>query len=253
MIASALRTLQVLRLFANPPHRHSLAEVVAILEMERNQAYRSLKTLEAGGFLVATADAKFELGPASSELSIGAARFAGESLSEAAAPTLDRLRRETSETVHLFMRVGDRAVCVDTRESPQSVRLVSVLGRSFSLHAGAVPKAILAALPEAEREKVLSELGTLHRYTERTVLDAERLRHELNLIAERGYSISDEDFDASARGVGAAIVTNDDSVVGGISVGGPSFRVNDDDLQRFAQLVHVAADEISRRLVLTGH
>lgn len=253
VIASALRTLQVLRAFSAPPHRFGLAEVVEQLGVERNQAYRSLKTLEAAGFLLATTDARFELGPAASDLATGATLFATGSLLEIASPFLDGLSAETGETVHLFMRVGDRAVCVDRRESPQSVRLVSVLGRSLPLHAGAVPKAILAALPEAERNDVLTRLDELPHYTERTVLDRARLELELVEIAARRYSVSDEDFDASARGVGAAIMDADGNVVGGISVGGPSFRVNDVLLARFAQLVRVAAEQISRRLTLAGH
>lgn len=252
VIASALRTLQVLRAFAEPPHRLGLADLVATLGMERNQAYRSLKTLEAGEFLEAVGNSQFQLGPAATELGFAASRSEGFSLVEAASPFLDELSRETRETVHLFMRAGERAVCVDRRESTQSVRLVSVLGRSVPLHAGAVPKAILAFLPAAEREQVLARLTELPHYTERTELQPARLRRQLDEIIEVGYSISDEDFDPSARGVGAPIFAEEGEVVGGISLGGPSFRVNDDLLAHFAQLVRSAAEKISRRLALSG-
>lgn len=252
VISSALRTLQVLRAFAEPPYTLGLAEVMARLGLEKNQAYRSLKTLAAAGFLVATEDARFTLGPAAAELQRATARAAGASLMEAAAPLMDRLSEETGETVHLFMRVGDRALCVDKRDSTQSVRLVAVLGRSFPLHAGASPKAILAHLSDAEREAVLDALAALPRYTDKTVLDRERLEAQLRQIREQGYSVSDEDFDSAARGVGAAVFGEDGEVVGGISVGGPSYRVGDEELARFAQLVRAAAAEISRRLALAG-
>jgi DNA-binding IclR family transcriptional regulator len=252
VIASALRTLEVLNAFAEPPHRFGLADMVAKLGMERNQAYRSLKTLEAAGFITQGENARFELGPAASEIATAAARFHSASLLDVAAPLLDRISEETRETVHLFMRAGDQAVCVDRRESPQSVRLVSVLGRSLPLHAGAVPKAILSSLPAAERAEVLGRLAELPRYTGRTVLDAGQLERELAEIAERGYSVSDEDFDASARGVGAPVFAADGTVAGGISVGGPSFRVDESRLAHFAQLVRAAAEEITRRLALAG-
>lgn len=252
VIASAYRTLMVLRAFSEPPHQLGLAEVVTKLGIERNQAYRSLKTLEAAGFLGMGDNARFQLGPAASEVATAATRFESGSLVEVAAPLLDRLSGDTRETVHLFMRMGDQAVCVDRRESPQSVRLASVLGRSLPLHAGAVPKAILAFLPAAEREQVLERLAELPHYTDRTLRDPARLKRELAEIAERGFSVSDEDFDASARGVGAPIFSADGRVVGGISVGGPSFRVDDGLLAHFAQLVRAAAEEITRRLALTG-
>lgn len=252
VLTSALRTLQVLSAFAVPPHRFGLADVVQEQGLERNQAYRSLKTLEAAGYLVQTDDARFEPGPAAAALATAAVRFQSASLIDLARPELDRVSAETGETVHLFVRSGDRAVCVDRRESTQNVRLVSVLGRSFPLHAGAVPKAILAWLPDGERDALLARLAELPGYTPRTSRDADALGAELAAIRERGFSTSDEDFDAAARGVGAPIFGSDGTVVAGISVGGPSFRVDDDDLARFAQLVRASASEITRRAALAG-
>jgi len=248
VIASALRTLEVLRAFSRPPHRFGLADVIQQFGLERNQAYRSLKTLEASGFLVATDDARYELGAAAARLSSAAMRFHSASVIDVAGPVLDRISADTRETVHLFVRRGDRAVCVDRRESPQSVRLMSILGRSLPLHAGAVPKAMLAWLPDAERAAVLNALAELPAFTERTFRDHAALAAELEAIRARGYAVSDEDFDASARGVGAAIFGADGDVVAGISVGGPSFRIDDATLERFATLARAAAHDISREL-----
>ncbi len=248
VIASALRTLEVLRAFARPPHRLGLADVTAVLGLERNQAYRSLKTLEAGGFLVATGDARFELGPAAAALCTAAMRFHATSVIDVAGPVLDRLSAETRETVHLFVRRGDRAVCVDRRESPQSVRLVSVLGRSIPLHAGAVPKAMLAWLPQAEQRALLDRLDELPVFTDRTYRDRAALEAELAAIRARGHSISDEDFDPSARGVGAAIFDAAGDPVAGVSVGGPSFRIDDATLERFGALARAAAHDLTHAL-----
>jgi len=43
--------LEVLKAFVEPPHRFGLAELVERMGLERNQLYRSLKTLEASGLL----------------------------------------------------------------------------------------------------------------------------------------------------------------------------------------------------------
>src|SRR6056297_833004 len=244
VIGSALRTLEVLQTFARPPHRFGLAEIVESMGLERNQAYRSLKTLEAAGMLV--------LGGAVVSLAATAARGRSVSLIDIARPFLDDLARATNETVHLFVRDGDHASCVDRRESPQGVRLASALGQSVPLHAGAVPKAMLAFVPPPEREDVLTRLASLPRYTDRTELDPRRLERELALVRSRGYSTSDEDYDLSAGGVGAPVFAGDGVVVAGISVGGPSFRIDDDVLASFAKLVRAAAEGVTRQLALTG-
>lgn len=252
VIGSALRTLDVLKAFAEPPHRFGLAELVGAMGLERSQLYRSLKTLEAAGLIEQGPDARFELGSMLAGLGAAAARGRSASLIDVARPLLDALATETGETVHLFVRDGDHAVCIDRRESTQGVRLASIVGRTVPLHAGAVPKAILAHLAGDERRAVLERLASLPRFTDRTEHDPERLERQLARIRSTGYAVSDEDFDPSARGVGAPIFDADGRVAAGVSVGGPSFRVDDDVLARFAQLVRAAADEISRQLALTG-
>lgn len=252
LIASALRTLEVLQAFSVPPHQLGLADVIERLGLERNQAYRSLKTLEAAAFIVQTSDARFELGPSAANLAVAGTRVASSSIFDVVTPYLDQLAAETEETVHFFIRRGSQAICIDRRESPQSVRLMSILGRSLPLHAGAVPKAMLAFLPKREQDAILDNLEALPTFTEYTFTDRTALKAELARIRERGYAISDEDFDPSARGVGAHIHDGDGRIVGGISVGGPSFRINHATLAHFGDLVRRATTEISQHLALSG-
>ena len=252
VITSAYRTLQVLLSFAVPPHRFSLADVVAHMGLEKNQAYRSLKTLEAAGFVHVLDDERFALTSLLHKLGSAGAVSEQPALAALAGSYLDTLVQKSRESVNLFVRAGDVAVCIDRRDSPEQVRLASVLGLSVPLHAGAIPKAILAHLPAAEQQAVLGNLATLPRYTAKTVLDAATLQQELERIKQQGYSISDEDYDASARGVGAAIFDASGQAIGGISVGGPSFRVDDATLQHFAQLITQVARDLSAQLGYTA-
>lgn len=252
VINSAYRTLQVLLAFSAPPHRFSLAELVGSMGIEKGQLYRSLKTLEKAGFLSSESDNRFALTPTVTALSAAAASARQRSLVEVARPFMDQLARETGESVNLFVLAGDRAVCVDSRESIHQVRLASPVGISAPLHAGAVPKAMLANLPESAWDTVLENLDSYPRYTAATEFDAASLRAELVATRERGYSISDEDYDASARGVGAAVFDASLNVVAGMSVGGPSFRVDDATLRRFGELISQVARAMSKVLGYPG-
>lgn len=249
---SSYRTLQVLLAFAAPPHRFTLTEVTQRMGLEKNQVYRSLKTLEEAGFLRVDTDGRFCLTPVLGVLAAASAESQPTSLVDVAAPFMDRLAAETQESVNLFVLVGELAVCVDRRDSPQRVRVASVLGQSVPLHAGAVPKAILANLPEAEQERILGRLAGYPRYTEHTIVEPARLRQELARIRERGYSVSDGDYDVAARGVGAPVFDHSGQVIGGISVGGPAFRVDDATLRHFGELIVQVARAISRQLGYTG-
>jgi IclR family acetate operon transcriptional repressor len=249
---SAYRTLQVLLSFSAPPHRFSLAEITARMGLDKNQVYRSLKTLEEAGFLRVESDGRFGLTALLSVLGTAAAGSQQVSLVDVAAPHLDRLAAETQESLNLFVLAGESAVCVDRRDSPRPVRLNSVLGLSVPLHAGACPQAILAYLPRAEQEHILERLASFPRYTDKTITDPKALRLEISRIRERGYSISDEDVDASARGVGAPLFDHSGSVIGAISLGAPSFRVDDATLSRFGELIVHAARAVSRQLGYAG-
>ncbi len=248
VITSAHRTLEILRAFSTPPHRFSLAELIAALELDKGQTYRSLKTLEEAGFLRVNEDGRFSLTPFLNVLSVAASSGQSASLAEVAVPYIDRLSVETGESVHLFTLVGDHAVCVGLRESKHPIRLSAALGASAPLHAGASPKAMLAHLPETERERISSKVHSYPAYTAQTLVDAETLRGELRRIRARGYAVSDEDVDAGARGVGAPIFDLTGKVVGAISVGGPSYRVDDALLRTFGTLIVQGAQAISRQL-----
>lgn len=252
VITSAYRTLEVLKAFAQAPYKFSLSDLTKRLGIEKNQLYRSLKTLEQAAFLRMEADGRFALTTTIQDLSVAITQPKEKSLVELAQPYLDELVSKTNETVNLFVRSGDLAVCVDRRDSPQPVKLTSALGLSVALHAGAVPKAMLAQLDEKTQELTLKNLANLPSYTPKTVLTIKKLRQELAVIKTRGYSISDEDYDASARGVGAAIFDASNEVIAGISVGGPSFRVNDETLEEFGQLIVQVASEISKHMGYLG-
>jgi len=249
VIVSAFRTLKILEAFATPPHSFSLADIVALTGIDKGQAFRSLKTLEEAGFL-SSDQATYSLTAKIVGLSRAVLQLQTPSLTEASRTYMDQLHADTEETLHLFIRSGDYAVCIDTRESRHTVRVGSILGSSIALNAGAVPKAILANLPEAEREEYLAKMPGATRYTDRTLMDPGKLRAELEVIRKQGFSLSDEDFDADARGVGAAIFDAAGSVIGGISVGGPSSRIDDELLADYSQQISSVASLISFRL---GH
>jgi IclR family acetate operon transcriptional repressor len=223
-----------------------MAELASALDLDRNQVFRSLRTLEQAGFLNHAADGRYSVSSAVFTLAAGAS--SEPSIVQAASSELDWLALSTGETVHLFARQGDLAVCIDRRESAQSVRLVAILGRAVPLHAGAVPKAMLAFLPSEQRDRILDQLPELPRYSEYTQVDPISLLAELAQIRRQGFAVSDRDFDPAARGVGAPVFGADGEVIGGISVGGPATRLQLEFLGALGAQVAQVAHSVSLRL-----
>lgn len=250
VIQAVVKALDVLFAFREPPHEHTLSDLTRLTGLSKNQCFRCVKTLEAYGLIRPNGQGRYVLTPMLLALAVLAPEE--RSLIRVAQPFLDRLARETGESVHLIALVDGMAVVIDRRDGPSGLRLATPLGTRSPLHAGAVPKAMLAFLPEEEQNRVLDMLPFLPRFTERTVVDPQELRKELAEIRQRGYAISDEDIEPGARGVGAPIFDARGRVIAGVSAGGPVVRVSLERLAHFGELVKLTARDISRQLGYIG-
>ncbi|GGR10570.1 IclR family transcriptional regulator [Deinococcus ruber] len=250
LIQSAATTLEVLLTFGKAPYRFTPSEVAQHLQIERNQAFRCLRTLQHVGFVRQDEDERFVLTSLVEQLA--SASQGQPSLAKAAKVVMDELSQSTDETVNLFALEGLEALCVDFREGLRQVRLVTSPAERRSLHAGACPKAMLAYLPPAQQNEVLQSLPELPAYTPYTLLDAQKLQSDLESIRLRGYAISDLDVDEEARGVGAAIFGAQGQVVGAVSVGGPASRMTPARIEALGQQIVEAARLISRQLGFNG-
>ncbi|MBV0903035.1 IclR family transcriptional regulator [Haloarcula salina] len=95
----------------------------------------------------------------------------------------------------------------------------------YYLHNTAAGKAILSELDPKRVERIIDKWG-LPRESEATITARERLFDELAETADRGYGVVDEEFAPGLVAVGAAIHSADGTVLGGLSVGGPKYRVD---------------------------
>ena len=247
-IQSAVKVLDTLFAFdTTEPLRWD--ELGAKPAQSRNQVFRCIRTLQEYG-LITERDGGYVLTPMLLKL-LPSLRL--DPLATVAEPFLREFQAQTDETVNLVARWNQKeTITLSTFPSRHSIRLVSQIGQVSFLHAGAVPKAMLAFASREEQEQILGELSAYPRYTEWTVLDADQLRQELEATRKRGYSISDQDFEVGGRGVGAPIFDRRGNTIGGISVGGPTVRVSDDILQVWGPRTRQVADQISRELGWTG-
>jgi IclR family acetate operon transcriptional repressor len=241
-IQSVKKAVAVLSCFLEPPHVFGVSEVARATGVNKNQAFRLLATLEEAGLVVRTGpQPAYRLGWRMVTLGQVAARGIG--LREVARPVAARLAAMTAETVHLVAFDGTEAVCVDRWESPQMIRLSAEVGQVFPLHAGASPKAILAALPADQARRAVERFGFVH-YTDKTICSWPELEAEIAGIRRVGYSLSRGDVDDGAESVGAAIFDGEGRVVGAISVAGPFYRFTA-RIEEFAHMVRNAAAEIT--------
>lgn len=118
---------------------------------------------------------------------------------------------------YLYKATGERAVETRSRVGIQQPMYSTSLGKS-----------ILAFMPSQRAEEIIQSIEYTA-WTPQTITSPGELYDELEAIVERGYGIDDEENIEGLRCV-AAPVTNGDTVLGAISITGPSSRFTHDRL-----------------------
>lgn len=223
----------------------SLAEIAVGARAPKSSVHRVLGGLARRGYVTARDHGHYGPGPQIFVLAGMANALRDYALIAGAA--LDDLRHQTSDTIHLALFVGDGAVYVEKLDGTRPYRSVSKVGLPLQLHSTAMGKAILAALPDSDREELMERLPLTAR-TPRTVTTLADLRKEVAAVQVRRFAIDDEENEELIRCVGAAFRDHNNSVLGAISVSAPSFLMSLEQAVRLGPHVLRAADTLSAAL-----
>ena len=233
------RALELLEAVVAAPEPLGLMEIVESTGVDKSTASRTLAFLVERGSLTRDASNKrFGLGPRT--FALAASIGARNDIRVVAGPHLEDLRERTGESVSLHIRVGNRRVCVDGRESTQPVRRVIPLGESLPIHLGPSGKVILAHLPGDETDRLL-EAAAL------SPGEQQHIRTDLASARRHGYLHTESDRTVGIRAVSAPIF-DAFGVAASLTVAGPSERWKAADGELAAELTVAAAQTVSTNL-----
>ena len=167
-------------------------------------------------------------------------------LVELARPTMERLRAETGETVHLsVLEPSGEIVYVAKVVSPKSIGVQTRLGQLSPSWCTATGRSILAHhLPIAER--VLA--GKLERRTPQTSTDPHAIRRILDQVRRDGYAIARGENHPDMGGVAAPIWDHSNQVVASVGVAIPIYGMSADVVRGAVARVQLAAKAISHEV-----
>jgi DNA-binding IclR family transcriptional regulator len=228
----------------DPQHMHlRLTDISQRLGLHKSTTHRLLSLLKKKRLITAdVASQLYSLGPGVVELAWIILRQ--QDLRTICYPYLEHLRQATNETVSLYIRMGDRRVCVEELESGQEIKYSQTVGLAAPLHVGAPGKVLLAFLPHGELETLLATLQ-LTAVTPNTLTDRAQLLEELATVRQRGYAVSVGERSPWASAAAAPIQDWSGKPLAAISVLGPSHRLTHELLPALGQQVQQVALEIS--------
>ncbi|HEX5850657.1 MAG TPA: IclR family transcriptional regulator [Rubrobacter sp.] len=226
-----------------------VTEVSRELDIHKSTAYRLLTTLRDRGLVEQdAATEKYRLG--FGVVLLARAVSADLDVLRCAKPLCERLSERTGETVTVAVLEGDDAVVIHQSLSRTSALSVDWTGHHTPLHATAAGKIFLSHMPEDQRMRILE--GPLERFTSNTTVDPETLREQVAQILDDGYSHTVEELETGLSAIGVPIRSSEGTVVGAVSVSGPSFRMEAADLLSTVEMARRTTAEISRCLGYQG-
>jgi DNA-binding IclR family transcriptional regulator len=213
-------------------------------------AHRLLHTLAKRGYVTQSSEnGPYLLGYKVVEVASGLEQRLGR-LRVVARPHLERVQRETGETVNLVVLDADRVVYVDQVEGSRSVRMFTRVGTTVPAHTTGSGKAIMAFGPRDAPAALYGGREPLEQLTPRTLVTLADLEADLRRIRRRGYAIDNEEHEAGVGCVATPVFDHSGQPCAAISVSGPSARIVEGDTAGIAALLMDHAAQVSAAL---GH
>jgi len=231
-----------------------VSELARKLGFTQATTHRLLQQLSDGGLVQQLAhDKRYALGMGLATLAARAAEHVGDDghgqggLRALCRPVLTRLGGLLGESLFLLVRAGFDAICLDRWEGPMPVRtFTGDIGGRVPLGVGQGAMAILAHLPEDEREEVLR--FNVPRLVGMGSLDGVYLRAEITRTRNQGYSATHTGVLEGMAGVGVPIFDAAERVVAAFSVGTLAARLSGDRLPVVVELLQREARALAPQI-----
>jgi DNA-binding IclR family transcriptional regulator len=191
--------------------------------LPRPTAYRLLVALEAHRLVSRDATGAFQLGPRLAELAVRAGPALD--LAAVAGPVVTRLHEATGESVQLYVRSGDRRLCLAARDAGTGLRDTVPVGALLPLDVGSGGKVLLAWSADAATQP------------------AER-QAELAAVRKRGWASSVAEREPGVASVSAPVLA-DGQLLAALCVSGPASRIGQAPGRRLAPLIIEAAADLA--------
>jgi len=240
------RGLRILELLPRSREGLTLSQMARYLHLPKSSVHCLLSTLEAAGYVYRNSQtSKYSVSLricALAQLALN-----GIGLREQAKPCLRRLAERTGMTVHLGVMERGSCILIDKVSLQDGNRVATWIGKQLDFHCTALGKALAAHVPENRLDALVREQGML-RHNDNTICSMKRLKQELAIVRQRGYSMDDEEEEINVRCIGAPVLDREGRAIAAISIVGTTVQVHETNLDKLAHEVIGAAQELSRVL-----
>lgn len=227
----------------SPQHKMSLTEICNRLGIHKSKGYSILNTLMKYGFI--------EKDPMSKAYSLGLgllflARNVLDNLNlrDISKPFLESLALATHNSALFCLISSEQVFTVAKHESDRNIGVTIRLGHRFHITSGAHGKAIVAHMPENERENLLKK-EHLYFYGDNRPIDPKQLSDELAECRKKGYAVDIGMLSPGMNALSSPVFGPDQRLIGCIVLIG---TFGEQNVHRYGALVAKTAIQMSAKI-----
>ena len=220
-VRTADRTLDIFESFARRQRPITVSDLARELSLPTSTCFALVRTLVDRGFLYYLRP-RGVLYPTRRLSQVADAIAHHDPIAQNVRPLLEALRDATGETVILGKLQGLGIVYLEIIESPHAVRYTMTVGSVRALHASSIGKAIVSAMEDEPRERLLSQLK-YPKLTEHTIRNRSQYLKSVEEGRKRGYWTNVGESSPDVMGMALPVRIFGDLY--GINLVGPQSRV----------------------------
>lgn len=223
--------------------KENLTDICKNVGIHKSKGYSILNTLQKYGLV--------QKDPAGKTYSLGLGLISlsrrvldNLNFSEASSPFLDALARKTQSTALFSIISDDNVFVVARQESGRNISVTIRVGYRFNITHGAHGKAIVAFLPDNERERILKQ-KKLFFHGDASKLDRKRLEEEFARCRQTGYAFDMGELNPGINAIAAPVFDAQERMIGCMFIMGtfPESRID-----KYGSIVADCAKQFSAML-----
>lgn len=169
-------------------------------------------------------------------------------IQEIVRPYLLELSEKCRESACLAVEQDMAVIYIDTVEGPDNtLRALQRIGKVAPMHSTGVGKLLLTNYEPAALDTLIRLKG-LQPLTSKTITTRDGLLAELQKVRNQGFAMDDEECELGVRCVAAPIRDYTGQVVAGVSISGPTSRINEERIRMMIDNVLATAAQITNYL-----
>ena len=242
-VQSLARAFSIMEEVARSRDGISLAELSKRVGLHNSTTFHLVKTLVSLGYVRQIKDSKrYRIGRPL--FALAASALDEIEMVSLATPVLEDLSRETGESGHFAVRMGDSVVVIARTAAPGAFQLTERVGVVRPAHCTALGKVILAALRADQLDRFFARTE-LTAVTPKSITEPDVLKKDIDEVRKSGIAFDDGEFNPEVRCVGVPVKDFTGQVIGAIGISGPIWRLSIQSLQGRAAIVQAAAGRLS--------